>query len=80
MRAFPLHPLLVSHPCFAVSQACFEQPSPVEHPLVSTKRWSCETMTSHVSLEKVGRYLLHSSSSGLPVCGALLEGTAHPLV
>lgn len=44
------------------------------------KRWSCETMTSHASLEKVGKYLLHNSSSGLPVRGALLEGTVHTLV
>ncbi|XP_072735812.1 gamma-enolase isoform X1 [Ciconia boyciana] len=34
------------------TKACFEQRSPAVHPLVSTKHWSCETMTSRVSLEK----------------------------
>ncbi|XP_075366809.1 gamma-enolase isoform X1 [Mycteria americana] len=34
------------------TKACFEQRSPAAHPLVSMKHWSCETMTSRVSLEK----------------------------
>ncbi|XP_074890682.1 gamma-enolase isoform X1 [Buteo buteo] len=34
------------------TKACFEQRSPAVRPLVSTKRWSCETTTSRVSLEK----------------------------
>lgn len=69
----------VSHWCFAVSQACFEQQSPAVHPLVSMKHWSCETMTSHVSLEKVGRCLLCTLSLGLPERGAPPKGTTHPL-
>jgi len=76
-RAFPpFHPLLVSHPCFAVPQACFEQRSPVARPLVSTKRWSCETTTSRVSSEKVGGCLPCTPSPGLPPP----EGAARPLV